>query len=218
MASIITIDCAQPPREVLRVGLQGEQYARSARIDLSAWRRSYGADGAATVLVQRPGDMEPYAVIPEVQADGSAVWRLSRTDTAQSGRGFMQVVFIAGETIKKTPILAVEFGPSLGEAGEPAEPYEGFLERVTELAAQAVQNAGIAQESANAAEGSAHDAAESADTAERWAELAQEGAANAGYFYLEGRDDGHLYMIRSANAPPDISFRDNNGRLVAVYA
>lgn len=70
---------------------------------------------------------------------------------------------------------------------------------------------------ASAAE-SASSAAASEEAAEKAAMLAQQDLDEKGWLYVEDREDGHLYLITSTNAPDDFTLMDNGeGRLVAVY-
>lgn len=119
-----------------------------------------------------------------------------------------------------------------GAAPEPTpDEWAQFVAMVQQYAQQASQSANESAESAAAskkselkAAGSATESASSADAAaksaaqaETSANLAQQGASNAGWFNVEGAD-GILYFIRSDNAPEDFALQDNGkGVLEAVY-
>ena len=61
-------------------------------------------------------------------------------------------------------------------------------------------------------------AQKSAKSAAKSAELAQQAANEAGWFYVYIADDGHLYMVRADNAPEDFDLKLNEeGELIAVY-
>ena len=82
----------------------------------------------------------------------------------------------------------------------------------------AVSNADVAAECAQNARNSETNSAESERKAETYSQLAQQAAAEKGWMYVEGRDNGILYLITSDNAPDDITLKDDGtGRLVAVY-
>ena len=55
-----------------------------------------------------------------------------------------------------------------------------------------------------------------AEKAETFARAAEQATVEKGFFFVEGEDDGHLYMYTS-NVSEDITLRDENGRLVLVY-
>lgn len=74
-----------------------------------------------------------------------------------------------------------------------------------------------AEKAADDAEESAKEAYKSEQSAKNWAELAEQGAQNAGWFTMYG-EDGILYMVRSDNAPEDFKLKDDGkGVLTAIY-
>lgn len=83
---------------------------------------------------------------------------------------------------------------------------------------ESTKNAAVAYTSAVDAKASETNAAKSEQNAEVYSQLAKQCAEDAGWFMVEGGDDGYLYMIRSDNAPEDFNLVDDGeGRLVAVY-
>ncbi|WP_295339935.1 hypothetical protein [uncultured Subdoligranulum sp.] len=128
--------------------------------------------------------------------------------------------------------LVRDHAPIDGTAPEPTpDEWAQFVAMVQQHAQQASQSANESSESAAASKkselkaadsatesaSSADAAAKSAAQAETSANLAQQGAANAGWFNVEGAD-GILYFIRSENAPEDFALQDNGkGVLEAVY-
>ena len=74
------------------------------------------------------------------------------------------------------------------------------------------------KEAADKANESAKQAKLSETEAKKWSELAEQGASTAGWFYVEGGEDGILYMIRADNTPNDFDLSDNGeGVLIATY-
>lgn len=128
--------------------------------------------------------------------------------------------------------VVTDHAPVTGTAPEPTpSQWEQFVSAVKEDACRASRSAsqaadsataasasaGAAQQSAGQADTSAEKAQNSADDAAQSAKLAQQGAANAGWFTVEGKD-GILYFTRSDNAPEDFKLQDNGkGVLEAVY-
>ena len=109
--------------------------------------------------------------------------------------------------------------------------WEQFVAQVEGFSRQARQSADSAAASEKNAEAAAAAAAETdapaagsrqaasagADSAAKSAALAQQGAANAGWFDVYG-EGGILYMARSDNAPEDFRLADNgHGILEAIY-
>ena len=177
---ITTINLGACPLQYLSVGYVGETGARPVAFDFSAWAAEYGA-GVLQLLFQRFGDAEPYPVVLDIDGE-TATWTPDATDTAAQGQGQAQLVYTVGGVIVKNAIFRVLIAPSLGAAGDPPEPYESWLERLTELAAETQQNALDAAESAEAAETSAGAAAGSAGAAAQSAldaEAAKTGAEAA---------------------------------------
>jgi len=173
MDNITAINLGACPLQYLSVGYVGETGARPVAFDFSAWAEEYGS-GVLQLLLQRPGDAEPYPVLLDI--DGTtATWTPDATATEKPGQGQAQLVYTVSGVIVKNAIFRVLIAPSLGAAGDPPEPYEDWLERLTEIAAETQQNALDAAESAEAA-GTSADLAAAAKTA---AETAQAGAEAA---------------------------------------
>lgn len=185
MDNITAIKLDACPLQYLSVGYVGETGARPVAFDFSAWAAEYGA-GVLQLLLQRPGDAEPYPVLLSI--DGTtATWTPDATDTAAQGQGQAQLVYTVGGVIVKNAIFRVLIAPSLGAAGDPPEPYESWLERLLQLAAETQQNAIDAAESAELAQQSAEGAADSdaaaaqsAADAEAAKTAAETAATNAG--------------------------------------
>lgn len=171
MNNITTINLDACPLQYLSIGYVGETGARPVAFDFSAWATEYGA-GVLQLLLQRPGDAEPYRVLLDI--DGTtATWTPDATATEKTGQGQAQLVYTVGGVVVKNAIFRVLIAPSLGAAGNPPEPYEDWLQRLTALAAQTQQSAldaagsaTEAEQSAGAAAGNAGAAAQSALDAE----------------------------------------------------
>ena len=180
MDNITTINLATCPLQYLAVGYVGETGARPVAFDFSSWAAEYGA-GVLQLLLQRPGDADPYPVVLDI--DGiTATWTPDATATEKTGQGQAQLIYTVGGVVVKNAIFRVLIAPSLGAAGNPPEPYETWLERLTELAAETQQSAIDAAGSAEAAGTSAGAAAGSAGAAAQSAadaEAAKSGAESA---------------------------------------
>ena len=147
----------------LCVGYERENEARSFTFDFSEWAATYGT-GALTMLFQRQGDASPYPVALSI--DGTvATWKPSATDTAKQGQAVAQFIYTVGETIVKTQIFYATIGKSLVAGSAPPDPYETWIEKLTELGAETLVNAEAAEQSAENAAQSAEDASNSAAAA-----------------------------------------------------
>lgn len=116
------------------------------------------------------------------------------------------------------------------ERGKPFEFTDFTEEQLTALtdsiaqaasdkaAAAALESVREAKEAATAAAASESNAAKSESNAETYAKRAEMATQEAGWFWVEGDDDGNLYFIRSDNSPNDLTFEDDGeGRLVVNY-
>lgn len=155
------------------IGYAGERSVESVTFDYSAWQTAYG-EGVLFLHVLRPMDEGLYPVVLAV--DGTdATWTISAADTAQTGHGEAQLEYRVNNALKKSAVFGVNIIRSLIE-GEQPEGWDTFMEDMEEIAATAVENAGIAtqkateaSESADDAEASASASQESAEDSEAWA-------------------------------------------------
>ena len=117
---ITNINLAACQLQYLSIGYVGETGARPVTFDFSAWATEYGA-GVLQLLLQRPGDAEPYPVMLDI--DGTtATWTPDATDTEKTGQGQAQLVYTVGGVIVKNAIFRELIAPSRGAAGYPPEP------------------------------------------------------------------------------------------------
>ena len=131
--------------------------------------------------------------------------------------------YIQGETPEEpTPDVYSQLAGMVQDAIERADAAEeaatGAVEKTEGFAADAEKSAQAAAQSEKNAKTSENTAVAAAKSAEISATRAEQGAANAGWLDVEGRDDGYLYFVRSDNAPSDFTLKDNGkGELIAVY-
>ena len=159
--NIIEISAAGSCAPTLAIGKRGENLATEIRFDFSSWLEEFG-EGRVELYARRCGDENAYPVT--VTVDGTtAVWTLTATDTHVVGYGTAEFVWVAGETVVKSVVFGTIVEPDIGQPTDtPPEPYESWLDTLTELAADT-------QEYAERAE----TAEEAAETAQRGAEAAQ---------------------------------------------
>lgn len=138
---------------VISLGHRGENRATEICFDVSAFVSLYG-EGTGTLLVKRPGDSEAYPVV--LTREGSVLsWIVSNTDTAREGPGEAELFWYVGDdTLAKSITFDTDVAPDIGNAADtPPEPYETWLETLTELGAEAQAAAETAAESAAAITG-----------------------------------------------------------------
>lgn len=145
------------------IGYVGEGGVTQVVLDFSAWAEAYG-DGVVTLGVQRSGDATWYPVVLNVDGT-SAAWLVSKTDTDVEGMGVARFAYTVGGAEKRSAVwrFFVDRGLQSPE-GDAPDPYESWVETLTELGAETLQNAQDAQQAAEDAE-AAQTAAEAAQTA-----------------------------------------------------
>ena len=130
-------------------------------------------------------------------------------DAATSAKAAADTLTVATETIEAQEAESVKaVQDTENRAVEAVEAQKA--ESVKAVQAAAAQSAQEAAESASAA-------AESEEAAVAAAEFAVKTMESKGWLYVEGREDGNLYLVK-ADATDGISMKDDgHGRLVVVY-
>lgn len=213
--NVIEISAAGKCAPTLALGKRGENLATEVRFDFSAWAEEFG-EGRVELYARRCGDENAYPVT--VTVDGTtAVWTLTATDTHVVGYGTAEFVWVAGETVVKSVVFGTFVEPDIGAPTDtPPEPYESWLDTLTELAADT-------EDAAQRAAQSAEDAAQSAETAASAATEAAEKAAHEAVSEISENasvDTSGLTAIEQLYISGNIIGRQTTGpaRLVKIYA
>lgn len=122
----------------IRIGFQGENKAVTVMFDIS--RIAAEHSGAAfTLLNMRPGDTAAYPVPSEnVTAEGNTLyWTVQSGDVAYYGDGLCEIVATKDDVIVKTVIYRTIISGALDGSGTVPEPYEGWVQQVTDAADRA---------------------------------------------------------------------------------
>lgn len=165
--NIIEISAAQGCAPTLALGRRGENLATEVRFDFSAWAEEFG-EGRVEIYARRCGDENAYPVYVTVEGQ-TAVWAPTATDTHVVGYGTAEFVWVAGETVVKSAVFGTFVEPDIGQPTDtPPDPYESWLDTLTELAADT-----------EAAAQRAETAEEASETARTAAEAAQASAAQS---------------------------------------
>ena len=159
----------------LCLGRRGETEATEIVFDVSELISVYGS-GAAVVLNKRVNDASAYPV--STTQDGSLVsWIITDTETAYTGQGTAELLWYVGESLAKTIVWTTFVAQDIGVPDvTPPDPYQSWVDTLTALGAETLQNAQdaeAAQTEAETAQGKAEDAQEAAETAQSNAENAQ---------------------------------------------
>ena len=170
--SVLSLNADSIFSKVIRIGYEGENVVTQINFNLQMWIDEYGL-GGVTLLVLRHGDRDAYPV-PLMIEDGVASWIITKTDTANVGRGAIQLKYVVGEKIKKSPIFDVSCLNALDDSDTVPDPYDSWLATLTDLStlvtakvAESLVNADIAQMAANISAQAASQSAQSADAAEK---------------------------------------------------
>ena len=201
---------------VIRIGYEGENVVTQINFNLQMWIDEYGL-GGVTLLVLRHGDKDAYPV-PLMIEDGVASWLITKTDTAKVGRGAIQLKYVVGEKVKKSPIFDVSCLNALDDSDTIPDPYDSWLATLTDLStlvtakvAESLVNADIAQmaasqsaKSADAAQKSELNALESAqaskseaDKSKIYAEQAQGALGGMTFVGFSMNNAGHVLITNS---------------------
>lgn len=166
------------PGVTIDLGKRGENMARCAVFDVSAWQKTYG-EGTVHLLHQRNGDKEPYPCVIEVEG-GNVYWPFTESDVAVAGYGSAELQYFVGETRVKSETWRTRTDRGLNNAGAtPDPPAENWLNTMLELGTETQENAQAAQMSEQSAQENAQAAQMSAQNAEESESQAQEHMATA---------------------------------------
>ena len=170
--SVLNLNANSIYDRVIRIGYEGENIVTQIDFNLNMWIDEYGL-GGVVLLVLRHGDTHAYPV-PLVIDDGIASWVITKTDTAKVGRGVIQLKYVVGEKVKKSPIFDVSCLNALDDSDTVPDPYDSWLATLTDLStlvtanvAESLVNADIAQMAANISAQAASQSAKSADAAQK---------------------------------------------------
>ena len=186
----------------IELGRKGENLATRVMFDIGSWRSTYG-DGTVQLVFQRNGDKYPYPCV--ISVDGSKVyWEITNTETEVSGRGSVELRYVADDVVVKSAIFGTRTLTSMGVTGDtPPEPIKNWLDKLLEIGASAEANSG-----ANVV--AAQLAAENALAASKAAEKAAQDARDAADEVLSGGD----YCTR----PEAQGYADTAERSAKAYA
>lgn len=194
MITVKVVVMSRPPLYPIRIGRRGENEVTKVIFDVSYLVKNYG-DGAGVLMFKRKGDSTAYPV--SVERSGNEItWIINDTDSASAGDGECELFWFVNEALAKTVVYMTVTAKDIGETTETApEAFETWVDTLTALGAETLQNAQDAALDASAAAGSAGTAEEKAMAAsgyaleaKTWAERAEDAAASiTGYSFT---DDG----------------------------
>lgn len=124
-------------RNILFLGRCGEHGSRRVIFDIGDWVSAFGP-GKAQLLAQRAGDPHPYPCAVH-QNGNTVVWEIASSDVACPGQdGRCELIYLIGDNVAKSQIWTTVVYKSLGSGGEtPPEPWQSWVDQVTQVAAAA---------------------------------------------------------------------------------
>ena len=175
----VTVD--EKSTQNIIIGRRGTYETEEVVFDLSYLVETFG-NGVATLLVRRSVDITAYPAVT-TQDGNTLTWVIGNVDTAYKGHGECELFWYVDGGLVKSAIYSVTVLRDIGDTTQdPPDPYETWLDTLTEIAAQTEQNAtdaAGAKTAAETAQGKAEDAQTAAETAQGKAEDAQEAAEAA---------------------------------------
>lgn len=135
----------------INIGRRGTYQTETIVFDVSKLIEKYGV-GTAVLMVKRPKDTAAYPAMTTYE-DGKVYWVVTETDTAITGYGECELFWYVDNGLAKTVIFSMNILRDIGETTEePPDPYDTWVDTLTDLGAETLANAQAAAESAEAAE------------------------------------------------------------------
>ena len=137
------------------------------------------------MIAKRCGDSYPYPIVITSE-ENIATWVVSNTDTSKCGIGYAELGYLnQSGMLAKSALLMIEVVKTLSDAGDPPDPYDSWIDDMTDLfneykaymdeaVEQADEAIELAQEALEQAQEAVETATESAESAEASADRAQE--------------------------------------------
>ena len=151
----------------INLGQRGENLAVRVRFPMQTWHDLYGSNGEFQLLAQRPGDADPYPVGTVIEG-GSVYWYVTSADTSVPGTGSCELRYLVDGVLAKSHVWSTIVNESLGNPGEPPEPYQSWVDEADALLAEQYKDS----------------ASEDASNASGYAEIAR-GSANRAYTLIQ---------------------------------
>lgn len=203
------------------VGRRAENIVTEVTFDVTELIEVYGA-GTAVLMFKRPYDENAYPVTVE-QSGNTVTWTPTNTDLYYDGTGAAELFwYLPDDALAKSIVWRVFVARDIGAAsGEAPEPYDDWVETLTALGAETLENAQAAQAAQGAAEfaqGKAEAAQEAAEAAARQAQQAftYSDGGRATITSRPGNIEGWVVVDGNGNATHKITKEDGVIVLVPI--
>jgi len=143
-----TVTVTEKGKQDIIIGRRGTYETETLVFDLSYLIETFGA-GTAVLMVKRPTDSAAYPAITSQDGD-ELTWPISATDTSYKGHGEIEIFWYVGGGLAKSVIYSICILRDIAETtAETPEPYEDWIDELTDLGAETLVNAQSAQANAD---------------------------------------------------------------------
>ena len=140
-----------PGTRGVTLGRVGENGVSRLVMDVSDWERAFPG-GILALFMERPDHARYNAVVEQTNAGWVHV--LNAADLEITGRGYIQMQWLAGTQVKRSQIVNTYVLSSMGSLDSPPSPPEqGYLEQMAAIGAQAALDADRAEAAADGLSG-----------------------------------------------------------------
>lgn len=169
---------------VVLIGRQGENYVTQLIFDFTEWYNLLG-EGILSLTLLRPKETIPYPIELTIN-DTFATWNISAMDTALTGVGKAQLVYIIDNQIKKSTIYTIRVLASLDDGTEVPDPYDSWLTNLQQIAYGVKENAEQSEQYE--------------EQSKQYANQSKQYAEQAGLaFTFTDTGDGNILIVRGGN-------------------
>ena len=130
-----------PTPSALKIGKLGENNVVYIDFDVTEWHNTLG-DGQVTGFFKRRGESEAYPLILSTTGNTSTL-TVTNVETLKTGLNQMEIDYVDpdGNYLAKTNTIVVDVAKTLTDSTDAPDPYESWLDKLAQLAAQTLQNA-----------------------------------------------------------------------------
>ena len=140
-----------PGTRGITLGRVGENRVSQLVMDVSDWERAFPG-GILALFMERPDHARYNAVVEQTNAGWAHI--LTAADLEITGRGYIQMQWLAGAQVKRSQIVNTYVLSSMGSLDSPPSPPEqGYLEQMAAIGAQAALDANRAEAAADGLSG-----------------------------------------------------------------
>lgn len=136
---IVKVGVLAPTNKGIPLGVQGENRATQVEFDTRPWFREYPS-GTVSAVARRDGDPAPYPLTLDV-ADGTAVWKVSDTDTAKAGEGAVELTMTSAGARVRSLTFKTLVTASLTDSPVDDDAWYGWLDKAVVKVDETVQSA-----------------------------------------------------------------------------